>query len=655
VSEDRLDSWKEIAAYLKRDVTTVQRWEKREAMPVHRHVHDKLGSVYAFRSELDSWSRSRHADDESPVPPPASPPPPQNRIALTWFLVAAALLLAIGAGWWALERQEYFWRNPLDGARFQRLTDFNGREEAAAVSRDGRFVAFLSDRDGQMDVWVTQVGTGQFYNLTQGSVRELINPSIRTMGFSPDGSLVTFWTRNATASGGSEINLWAVPTLGGKPRPYLEGIAEFDWSRDGSRLTYHTPGPGDPMFVREPGRDATDRAIYTAASGLHAHFPLWSPDQRFIYFVQGSVPDAMDVWRIGPQGVGAEQVTHHSGRVSHPVMIDSRTLMYLASSEDGSGPWLYSLDVERRIPHRVGTGVDRYTSLASSDDGRRLVLTLANPKGTFWRVPVTAAHADTSQLTPVSLTTGPGFSPRIGPGYLLYVSSKGMGDGIWKLADGEAAELWSSPDARIVGSPSIEPRTQRIAFSVERHGQTQLYVMNADGTNARALSSSLKLRGDPAWTPDGQSISAAADVDGSPRLFTISLDGTATSFAQDYAVDPVWAPGGEFVLFSGPDIGTTFSVKAATRNGAHPLPDLTLTRGARRLRFLDGSDSLVVMRGSIQHKDLWLINLKTGTERQLTELPPDFTLRDFDVSPDGREIVLERVQDDSDVVLLELN
>ena len=42
---DRLDSWKEIAAYMKRDVTTVQRWEKREGMPVHRHVHDRMGSV----------------------------------------------------------------------------------------------------------------------------------------------------------------------------------------------------------------------------------------------------------------------------------------------------------------------------------------------------------------------------------------------------------------------------------------------------------------------------------------------------------------------------------------------------------------------------------------------------------------------------------
>src|SRR5215469_10747557 len=57
--EDRLESWKEIAVYLKRDVTTVQRWEKRERMPVHRHLHDKIGSVYASRSELEAWARSR--------------------------------------------------------------------------------------------------------------------------------------------------------------------------------------------------------------------------------------------------------------------------------------------------------------------------------------------------------------------------------------------------------------------------------------------------------------------------------------------------------------------------------------------------------------------------------------------------------------------
>ena len=67
-SEPRLDSWKEIAAYLGRDVTTVQRWEKREAMPVHRHVHDKRGSVYALVPELDAWlqSRRQHLEDRRP-------------------------------------------------------------------------------------------------------------------------------------------------------------------------------------------------------------------------------------------------------------------------------------------------------------------------------------------------------------------------------------------------------------------------------------------------------------------------------------------------------------------------------------------------------------------------------------------------------------
>lgn len=56
---ERLDSWKAIATYLKRDVTTVQRWERREGMPVHRHLHDKRGSVYALSTELEAWRSTR--------------------------------------------------------------------------------------------------------------------------------------------------------------------------------------------------------------------------------------------------------------------------------------------------------------------------------------------------------------------------------------------------------------------------------------------------------------------------------------------------------------------------------------------------------------------------------------------------------------------
>jgi TolB-like protein/Tfp pilus assembly protein PilF len=116
--EARLDSWKEIAAYLKRDVTTAQRWEKREGMPVHRHVHDKRGSVYAVPSELDSWRESRGqalADDGSdptstaPTPdevpaaadlePRAASAPQRNprSSALGWIVLAVVVTCGLAA------------------------------------------------------------------------------------------------------------------------------------------------------------------------------------------------------------------------------------------------------------------------------------------------------------------------------------------------------------------------------------------------------------------------------------------------------------------------------------------------------------------------------------------------------------------------------
>ena len=665
--DDRLDSWKEIAAHLNRDVTTVQRWEKREGMPVHRHLHDRMGSVYASRAELDAWARSRNlppargSESIAPSPtPPAAPPHPAMSKSLTrWQLIlplAAAAALAVAAGLW-LQTKEYFWRSPIAEARFQTVTDFDGVEQAAALSRDGNFVAFLSQRDGPMDVWVSQIGSGQFHNLTRGSMVGLANPSIRTLGFSPDGALVTFWVRKQDGSSAGDISIWAVPTLGGQPRLYIEGAAEYDWSHDGSRLAYHTPGPGDPLFVSDGSRlAAAGQPIFTAPSGLHSHFPLWSPDSAYIYFVQGSLPDKLDIWRIPASGGTPERITSHNARVTHPVLLDRRTLMYLANDPDGSGPRLYSVDVEHRIPHRLTTGLEHYRSLAASADGRRLVATLASSKRTLWRLPIADSPAVVSAAAPISLTTSAGFSPRLGPDYLLYVSATGSSESIWKLANGTGTELWKGQGSQVIGSPAIARDGRSIAFSVRQQGKALLYVMQADGTNARIVADSLDLQGSPTWAPDGQSITSAVDDHGVPHLFRVPLDGRPpTLFIQEHSVDPAWAPDGRLVVYSGPDIGTTFSVKAVTAEAAsHPLPPLNLTRGARHLAFLPGGRALVFLRGEIQHKNLWQIDLETGVERQLTNLAPDFDVRDFDVSPDGREVVLERVQDRSDVVLLDL-
>jgi hypothetical protein len=104
--EDRLDSWKAIAAYLNRDVTTVQRWEKRESMPVHRHRHDKGGSVYAITAELDAWLRNRGLRSEDEQKEPRGETPIEAETGTTrkwrpradsWLALAGLVVLALFA------------------------------------------------------------------------------------------------------------------------------------------------------------------------------------------------------------------------------------------------------------------------------------------------------------------------------------------------------------------------------------------------------------------------------------------------------------------------------------------------------------------------------------------------------------------------------
>ena len=642
VSDQRLDSWKDIAAYLKRDVSTVQRWEKREGMPVHRHQHDKLGSVYAFPAELDEWARSRRPA-ETPV---EAAPPPRRSVPIAILVVALIAIAAAIAYWWWLRSSDSLRTNPIASARFVRLTDFEGREHAAAISRDGRFVAFLSDRDGPVDVWLTQVGSGQFRNLTGGKLRELENPDIRLLGFSPDGTLVTIWVRRRT----SDISLWSVPTLGGEPRLFLEGVAEMDWTRDGSRIVYHTPAPGDPIFVRDTG-GGDARRVFNGPPGMHCHYPVWSPDDDFIYFVYGPAPLHHDVWRVRAGGGGAERMTSHNTRVSHLAFLDERTLLYLATEADGEGPWLYALDIERRNTRRISFGVERYGSLSASADGERLAVTVADSRRTLWRVPVGESIAENAAVQRITLPVVGGRAPRAGPDYLLYVSSRADGESIWKFAKGSAAELWTAPGARVIGGPAISPDGQRIAFTAEQKKAMRLYVMNADGSGLRPLPESLAPRGAPAWSPDGKSI-AVATLDALVRV-TLS-DNASTSLRREFAADPVWSRDGASVVYSGAEVGTTFPIRVTGLDGQlRAGRDIRLSRGVRRIAFLPQKNEVVVLRGDMVHKNFWAIDLDTGAERQLTNFGPEIIVGDFDVSPDGREIVFDREQDTSDVVLIE--
>lgn len=572
------------------------------------------------------------------------------------LLAAAGVLFSVAAtSAWLLLRAGPLGRTPLADARFSKLTDFDGIERSAAISRDGKFAAFLSDRDGTLDAWVTQIGTGEFHNLTHGEAREFLNDEIRNIRFSPDGSLVTLWSRTHGPTPDAEsIDIWAVPTMGGPLRKFLAAAVELDWSSDGARLVHHPSAPGDPLFVTAPGERA-GRQIHVAAIGTHCHFPTWSPDDAFIYFVRGEPPDVMDIWRIRPDGTDAERLTFHESRVSHPVFLERQTLLYLATIADGSGPWLHVLDVRRREPRRLVIGAERYTSLAASADGQRLLVTVARSSSSLWRVPIADGVADSSAAVRIDLPTAGGRSPRFGPGYLLYVSSKREQDGVWKLVGETAIELWSMPQTRIVGGPAVSPDGQQVAFTAERDGHARLHVMTADGANARILAESLEAHGTPAWSPDGHSIAVSALDGGDPRIFMVPLDGRPpVPLVEGFSTDPSWSSKGDLLAFAGPQVGVTFEVGIVTSDGKpRPIPKVTLSRGARRISFWPDGRALVVLTGETGNRDLSLIDLVTGTRRTLTGFGREIAVGDFDVAPDGREIVFDRRSETSDVLLID--
>jgi Tol biopolymer transport system component/DNA-binding winged helix-turn-helix (wHTH) protein len=626
-----------------------------------RYIETLPRRGYRFIAQLDPEPGA--ASPKEPVPidtstnlTVAQTPQRTHAGARRWLIIGIGTLLVTAVGLRFTVETGHPWPNPLANAKFTRLTDLPGKEQAAAISRDGKVVVFLSDHDGPTDAWITEIESGTYRNLTQGSILDLINPAVRTLGFSADGSLVTIWERRSGGSRSGGTSILAVPTQGGALRPYLADAAEMAWSSDGTRIVYHTSAPGDPLFVselRQPGA----RRIYTAPAGVHCHFPMWSPDDAFIYFVRGVPLEAWDVWRIRPSGSDLERITFHNSLVSHPVLLDSRTLVYLASDADGSGPWLYATDVKERVPHRISFGLERYTSLAASADGKRLVATVANPKISLWSVPISGDRAVQTAAVRITSDSVTDRSPRLGPNYLLYVSSRGGRQGIWKLANGTNSELWGDAHRTIVGAPAIAADGRRIAFTASDGARTLLYVMESDGTQARVVADSLTLQGNPAWAPDGQSIVSAVVRDGEPRLTIFYLNGNPPlALVSEYSIDPVWSPDGQFLLYSGADLGMSFPLRAVAGDGSlyAGLPNPILTRGARRVVFWPEGRSVVVLRGEIGHKNFWLVDLKTGVERQLTELPTNFDVRgDFDISSDGGHITFDRIEENSEIAVIE--
>ena len=251
--QDRLDSWKEIAAYLGRGIRTVQRWEREEGLPVHRLVHEKRGSIYARREELAAWWESRRLTLAAPPSGAAAEPAAPRLERLTWTTA---------------------------------LTNW------PALSSNARLIAYVSDagQDGTTpQIWIQQIG-GAALRLTNGE-REYSH-----LSFSPDDTRILF-----TSTDDSGPSVYEVPALGGEPRVLQRGASRGRISPDGlwlASVPHNAPGlriaaRGGAGF-RTIGPELVDVACST-----------WLPDSGSLLVHARPDPAFEAEWYIVPMAGGA--------------------------------------------------------------------------------------------------------------------------------------------------------------------------------------------------------------------------------------------------------------------------------------------------------------------------------------------------------------
>jgi Tol biopolymer transport system component len=632
--------------------------------PAGAQLPEKLAHVIERCLMLDPDDRWQTAVDvrsellwaAKPVQAPIAAPPTifKRRGRLFWVLAVALSLAAVGVTKWFVHSRSTAETNPLASAMFTRLTDFDGVERDAAISPDGRFVAFLSNRGGPLDIWVTMVGTGSAVNLTKGKTGNL-DGLVRALGFSGDGSRIWFHDADVTTP------LRVLPLMGGAPEVFLGRSPvktppwNVAWSPNGERLVYHTADAGDPMFVADR-TGANPRRITINNPGIHNHYPVWSRDGHWIYFVRGFPSTSqMDLWRISPEGGEPERLTEHNGEVSSPAPIGLETVVYVARDRDGSGPWLWTYDVNRKTTHRISFGLEKYVSVAASADGRHLVATESSLIPSLWSVPILNRVAEERDAKPYPVGTVRALGPRFGGTSLFYLSSRGTGDGLWRFQEGKTTEVWKGSEGALLDPPAISADGRRVAIALRRRGKLTLHLATAEGSEVRPLGDSIDISGAADWSRDEQWIITGGADTHNPGLFKIPVKGGApVRLTTGQAANPVWSPAGDLIVYAGENVGF-FAPLLALRPDGTPvkLPPIEVLREGVRARFLPNGSGLVYMQGLPSAQNFWLLDLATMKTRLLTRLNSSGTIRNFDISPDSN-IVFDRLRGNSHIVLIDL-
>jgi len=407
------------------------------------------------------------------------------------------------------------------------------------LSPDGGTVFYTVSATGGDELFAQQVDGGSPVPLTGQA------PGSQRYGaLSPSGKQLLFL---------ADDGLYVMPALGGQARRVVPGDVRGRhrlfwgaWAPDGERIVYSDRETLYAHAVRETDRTAL-------VTGLDIHSPAWSPDGRWIAFVEGNPlfhtdgNTASSAIRIVPASGGeAVAVTDASALNTSPVWVPGRqALLFVSNREGGRDVYevsLSGLGTPHGAPVRITTGLNP-ERIALSADGRWLAWSVYTEVTNIWSLEIVARDSvPLSRARQVTLGTqkveaGAFVSPD--GAWLYYDSDRSGNSDLWRLplVGGQPQRLTTDPAGDFY--PAVSPDGREVAFHSQRSGNRDIYIMPASGGTPVRVSTSLGEEAVPAWSPDGRAL--------------IWVDGDTIRIARRNSGDGDW--GSPLPLFADPGVG----------------------------------------------------------------------------------------------------
>jgi Tol biopolymer transport system component len=497
-----------------------------------------------------------------------------------------------------------------------------GLESSPDWSPDGRTLAYMSNQDGDFDVWMKLVDGGPAVNRTADHKGLDAQPR-----WSPDGRQVAFWSRR---EGGG---VFVMSPLGGEARkvasathpswPYPHPPA---WSPDSSELAYLValglPDYQRLALERRNLRDGTTKQVELPGTKGNMRLDVaWSPDGRWLAYVDGASyrttsPTQLRLlrWSDGH----ATAITDGRWLDWRPSWAPDSRALYFASNRGGTmDVWRLRVndDGTATAPERLTTGLEVQAATLSSD-GRRLAYVKGRSVGNVWRVPILAERpatwADAEQLTFDQALVNQIDVTRDGQ-RLVIKSDRSGADDLWIMPakGGDPQLLPGGPPPR--RAPDWSPDDREIAFASPRG----ISIQPVAGGPARQLTNG----GLPRWSPDGRALAYAGPRPAYGLWVVPAAGGEARQVVDDpFAADVSdWSPDGEWLAFVSERSGESRIWRVRSTGGeAEPMSTRSYDRlprwspDGKWIYFRSGRD------GGPSDPQLWGVSVTKKVERAFT-------------------------------------